>query len=231
MTLPGNRYQHGGWFWIVAVVVSGLSAASQAQDTGFEGSLRIGYGIALGDIARDDSLSDSVSGQVPFALDLGYRVSPNLFIGLYGQYGIGILGGSFSDACDLSSQISCSAHDIRLGIEAHYHILPRQKLDPWLGLGFGYEWLGISISGGGNDASATFSGFEFVSLQAGLDIAVAQHFYLGPFLSLSLAEYSSTSLDCSGATAVCDGLGVSGDIQNKTLHEWLMLGVRATYAP
>jgi hypothetical protein len=30
-------------------------------------------------------------------------------------------------------------------MQAHYHFMAREKLDPWIGLGFGYEWLNIFI--------------------------------------------------------------------------------------
>jgi hypothetical protein len=210
-----------------------LSRAVHAEDTGFEAGVRVGYGIPLGNAAQDGKLSDGIGGQVPLMIDIGYRVIPNLFIGLYGQYGFGWVGDTISTACDMSSQVSCSAHDIRLGVEGQFHFLPRQKLDPWVGLGLGYEWLGISIEGGGLQVSETLSGFEFFNLQAGLDIAVTEHFYIGPFLNLSFAQFSSLSLDCSsGASSLCsNAFGASGDIQNKALHEWLLIGVRGAYAP
>jgi hypothetical protein len=231
MTISKNRQR----LWIAAAMLSACVssvAAAHPEDTGVEVGLRVGYGIALGDAAKSSKLSDGVSGQVPIQLDLGYRVIPNLFVGLYAQYGFGIVGDQISQACDLSSQLSCSAHDIRLGIEGHFHFLPRQKLDPWVGLGLGFEWLGVSVDGGGAEASSTFSGFEFVNLQAGLDIAVAEHFYIGPFLTLSLAQFSSVSVDCSSSgSTLCDGFGVNGDIQDKAMHEWLMIGLRGAYAP
>jgi hypothetical protein len=112
----------------------------------------------------------------------------------------------------------------------------RQKLDPWIGLGFGYEWLNITMEGsmGGRSASITMTphGFEFFNLQAGLDIQVVEHFYVGPFVTLAVAQADSRSVDCTTSVAsFCDQFGASRDVRNKALHQWLLLGVRGTYAP
>lgn len=225
-TLNRNR----SWFAAALASVCLFSTAARAQDTGFEAGLRVGYGIPLGDAVKNGKLSDAVGGQVPLILDVGYRVIPSLFIGLYGQYGFAWVGDDDANVCDSPVNASCSAHDIRLGIEAQFHFRPRQMLDPWIGLGLGFEWLSSSVESGNTEISSTLSGFEFFNLQAGLDIAVADHFHLGPFLNLSFAEFSSVSVDCS--SDFCNGqFGASGDIDNTSMHEWLLIGVRGAYVP
>jgi hypothetical protein len=222
--------------WLAATIVLGCGATDSAlaEDTGFEAGLRVGYGIALGDAAGgpDDELSDGISGQIPLILDVGYRVIPSLFIGVYAQYGFGIVGDRISEPCDVTDQIDCSAQDIRLGIQGLFHVSPGEKLDPWIGLGFGYEWMTLAVEGGGLEFSSTFSGFELFNLQAGLDVAVSEHFYLGPFLSFSFAQYDTVSTDCSGAAIapICSA-SIEGDIEDTALHHWLILGVRGAYAP
>jgi hypothetical protein len=214
----------------VAAVSCLLCTTARAQDTGFEAGLRVGYGVPLGNVDKNIKLSDEIGGEIPLIIDVGYRVIPNLFVGLYGQYAFGWVSGNTSKACDMSSQFSCSAHDIRLGVEGHFHFMPREKLDPWVGLGIGYEWLGISVSGGGADVSSTITGFEFFNLQAGLDIALAEHFYLGPFVTLSFAQFSGGTVVCK-STICGSGFEANGDIRGKALHEWLLIGVRGAYAP
>jgi hypothetical protein len=90
---------------------------------------------------------------------------------------------------------------------------------PWIGAGLGYEWLRLSSSGGEEAVNGTLSGFEFVNLQGGVDFKPLDdtNFGVGPFLAFSLAQYSTAA----------DG----GDIRDKTLHEWLNLGVRGTFVP
>jgi hypothetical protein len=63
----------------------------------------------------------------------------------------------------------------------------------------------------------------------GLDFELARHFYLGPFLSFSIDQYSDVSVD--GSAFEDAAFDVDGEIEDKGLHHWLVLGVRAAYAP
>lgn len=209
-------------------------AEASAQDaTGFEAGLRVGYGIPLGKATGDagDDLNRGIAGQIPLWLDVGYRVSPNVFVGLYTHYGIGFVGDDIDMACQQSSQISCSASDVRLGLQLHYHVSPAENVDPWIGPGIGYEWLSLGFEGAGASFSTTASGFEFLNVQGGVDFAPAEHFYLGPFVSFSLDQYFDISVDCSGAIPCMDLASIAGDIPDKSLHEWLVFGVRGGYEP
>jgi hypothetical protein len=77
------------------------------------------------------------------------------------------------------------------------------------------------------DLSSTGKGFEFINLHGGLDFNLSPGFGLGPFLSFSVGQYSSTSTSCSGS---CTGLTAeSGDVADKAVHQWLLLGVRGTF--
>jgi hypothetical protein len=215
---------------LVAVALIGAPSIARAE-TGFEGGLRLGYGIPLGEAAEGADLSDVIGGQIPIWIDLGYRVIDPLFIGLYFQYGIGLVGGDLGDACD-ALDLDCSTSDMRLGVQGHYHISPTENLDPWVGLGIGYEWMGESVEGAGLTLDSTASGIEFLDLQAGLDISVAEHVKIGPFLSFSLGQYSSVSAECDGLQPACEMVGTrDGDIEETAMHEWLMIGVRGAYVP
>jgi len=216
---------------VAALALSVFVKPSTARaEPGFEVGARLGYGIPLGEVAEGSDLSDGISGQIPIWLDVGYRPMDELMIGLYFQYGIGFIGGSFDEVCDLDG-VDCSASDIRLGVQAHYHISPLEQLDPWIGLGVGYEWISFGAEGMGAEITTTADGFEFLNLQAGLDISVAEHFKLGPFLSFSLGQFGSASFECTGGPA-CGGTGsIDGDIEEKGMHQWLVIGVRGAYTP
>lgn len=157
---------------------------------------------------------------IPFEFGLGYRLIPNLMVGAYFSAGAGLLG-SFFDGCT-----NCSAKDLRLGAQVHYHVMPFRMLDPWVGAGFGYEWLAFSI---GQD-SVTASGLEMFNLQAGFDVAVKKAregrgtwFGLGPVVSFSMGRFTGAA--CSGPGTRCDG------ISDPALHEWLTLGIRGVLLP
>lgn len=196
-----------------------LGGAAMAQETwtpnpdltrphGVEVGSRLGYSFPTGDIRSGLALTNVVSGMVPLQLDLGYRVNPTWFVGVYGQYGFVLLK-------DATCATHCSAHDVRFGLEAQYHLMPLKAVDPWAGLGVGYELLPVSGSIGGQSASQTLKGMEFVNLSFGADFKIAPALGVGPFLGLSIGEFSS--------------FGDLGAISGKGVHLWLTLGVRSVF--
>ncbi|HWZ92632.1 MAG TPA: outer membrane beta-barrel protein [Polyangiaceae bacterium] len=206
---------------VAGVLVFAATGSAFAQDGKFKLGLRLGYAVPSGKVTGDttvggvtvsgEKLSDSISGQVPIWLDAGYMVTPNILVGLYGQYG-------FASVKNCDAGASCSAHDIRFGVQGQYHIMPDESVDPWLGVGFGYESLGVSESEGALSIDGSITGWEFLNLQGGVDFQVANAFTVGPFLSFSLDQFSSVK---SG--------GNSADINNTALHEWITFGAKGTF--
>ena len=180
-------------------------ADTAAEPGKFVVGLRLGYALPMGSVMKDSSMSDGVSGMIPIWLDLGYMVTPNIMVGLYGQYGFVSLKNCEGD---------CSASNLRLGVQGQYHLSPAEKLDPWFGLGIGYESMSMKRTG----VEGSASGLEFLNLQAGLDYKLSPAFGIGPFLSFSLGQYSSVS---SG--------DLSMDIPEKAMHQWLTFGVRGAF--
>jgi outer membrane protein W len=107
-------------------------------------------------------------------------------------------------------------------------MVPLGRIDPWIGLGFGYEWLTANgnFASSETSASATLRGWEFVNLQGGVDWAVSDDVAIGPFVSVSFAEYTNISTDCSGGAC---GSGVSESLSDKALHNWVVVGLRGTF--
>jgi opacity protein-like surface antigen len=194
------------------------TTAAPARQSGFEHGLRTGYGIAQGDAAKDAKMSDGIKGQVPIWLDVGYRINPNIYAGVYFSYGFAMLNKD--NFC--KNGADCSASDMRFGVNAQYHIMPDQSFDPWVGIGIGYEIASAKISAGGADFKTTYSGLEFVNLQVGGDFKVAPNLAVGPFVALSVAQYSKASTDPELP-------GANSDIQDKAIHEWLTIGLRGTF--
>jgi len=210
---------------LASVVAMGEASAKEAG-TGLELGFRTGYAHALGKVTNegtDPDMGNLVTGNVPLWFDLGYRVTPNVLIGGYFQYGFGI-PGDLADGCG-ESGVSCSLPVVRLGAQVHYHVQPFEVVDPWLGLGFGYEWATLSATEANTSGSLGVSGFEFVNLQAGIAFGLGEKkkFALGPFVALSLAQYSTIS--CGGVLAG----RCPDEVDEKALHEWLTFGVRGTF--
>ena len=198
-----------------AVPKATSSSEAKAPSKTLEVSTRIGYSLPAGSTSENNSLGDTVSGQLPVQIDVGYRINSHFYIGAYGQLGTALLKGDCADT-------NCSARNTRVGVSAQYYILPEAKFTPWLGVGTGYEWLTVKQSIDGENVSSTLHGFEFVNLQIGGDYRVSNRFALGPFASASLGQYSQGSVGGS------DG-EVSSAIDKPALHQWITLGLKGTF--
>src|SRR5262249_10899225 len=149
---------------------------------------------------------------IPVQIDLGVRLGGVVFLGGYFSYGF-----AGSSKCTGS----CSPSTLRFGGQIHWHPLGNAGIDPWIGLGSGDEKVRI----GASDGSAEVSGWEFGNLQVGVDFALASAVKLGPWVSFSIGQYSSASVTGT------NGSGITGDLPNKTIHEWIMGGVRLVIIP
>lgn len=208
---------------VLAAVV--FPTASHAQ---FTLGLRLGYAPAMGDAYEEagvaSEMSDGVKSQIPIQVDAGYRVTPALTLGAYASYGFGQIGDDLGDTCDANG-LDCSARSIRLGVQALYafkNVSPQWA--PWAGAGFGYEWASAKMELGGLEMTQSFSGFEFLNLQAGVDYAVNPKFSVGPYLMYSLAQYSSGTIEMTGQPDV-DVF----DTADSAMHQWLHFGVRGQF--
>ena len=219
--------------------ISAVPAFADGGPTGIELGVRAGYALPLGNAAGSSSsmvtsggttivttstgasLSDIVSGQIPLWVDAGYRITPNFYVGGFVQYGFAFIPNNASTGCGQSG-VSCSGHDVMFGVDAHYHIMPGAPFDPWVGVGFGYEILTISLSEASQSGDVSVSGWQFVNFQVGGDYHVTPSFGVGPFAARSLGPYSSVS-ESAGSNST------SNDVANKVMHEWLTLGLRGVY--
>lgn len=201
----------------------GLSSVALAQTppprTGFQMDIRTGYSIPMGNIYKDAKLSDTSSGQVPLILDIGAKVIPELFLGGYFGIGFGGAGGTTSDQCK-ARNASCASVGLSFGIEAQYHILPANSVNPWVGYGLGFQSLGLGSDVNGTTTSLGFGGFEFARFMGGVDFRVTRVFGVGPFVDLSMAKYGTVN---NGSN--------SADIPETAIHEWLTLGARFVFFP
>jgi outer membrane protein W len=192
---------------------------TEADAAGFDKKImlgvRTGYSIPMGDAAKDAPLNDGVSGMIPLQLDLGYRVTPNIVVGGYFQYG-------FVMVKDCPDGADCSGNDLRFGVQGQYHLSPGESINPWFGVGLGYEILKNKAEAAGVEVTASSKGMEFLNLQGGADFAVADGIGVGPFVSLSLGQFSKAKIEGGG-------MEMDGDIEDKAMHQWLTIGVRGTF--
>ena len=203
---------------IVVVAVLFVPALASAQ---VSLGARLGYGLAMGEVFEDVDQGDFLSGQLPLQLDLGYRVNPALTVGGYFAFGLGRVGDTYEEDCDFDG-VDCTGRVYRLGIQLDYRFAG-PSATPWIGAGIGYEWASFEIEEGDAYLRSSFKGFEFLNLQGGVEWKTSAQFSIGPFAMLSLARYASGEVE---SNVLPEG---SGDIEDKSFHQWLQLGVRGRF--
>jgi hypothetical protein len=213
-------------------------SAAQRDEPRLHLGLRTGFGLPLGKFAdvRNagfadsdvNALRDDTHGAIPLWLDAGYRITPHLMLGGYFMFGI-VLPKVAPAAAPLSGGcpegVDCSATGVRFGIQAQYAFSPGRFVNPWVGLGLGYEWIRTGLEGelfsNRIEASASHSGPELLHVQGGVDLELNRSLALGPFASLSGMQYTTCSTELSGEEVDCE-------IEDPAWHGWLVFGVRGT---
>jgi len=181
--------------------------------TGFAIALRTGWAIPQGDIEQGSSLAEGVVGAIPFWLDLGFRATDELMIGVYMQY-----AHVFVREC--AGPSGCNASDVRFGFQAQWHFGVRDAIDHWVGIGAGFEIYDEDVG----DTARRLAGYELANLQAGEDISLGRRFGLGPFVSLSLGKFTTGQRFGGSGTAP-----VEFEISRTALHTWVILGLRFSF--
>jgi len=171
-------------------------------------------------------------------VDFGLRVMPELYVGAFGQFAPVFVK---TNAVNCPDGFSCSAQDWRAGLEIDLHVAPRTRLDPYIGLGAGYEVLHTAVSGASSvplptgavapgrvDTDVTDRGWEYASLTLGFDYRVTDFFGIGPFASATLGAFDTHN----GVTDVTvRGSVASNSVADVThgAHELFMVGLRGTF--
>jgi len=177
-----------------------------------------GGSVGAGSAATTPTVSAVAPTWIPVGLDAGVRLSPRVYLGATAEWGPTLEQANGSCfACNTASAFQAEG-------EARFYMSPRSLFDPWISLGAGWEVMHVALgSSPGTTASATYDGPVLGTIKVGLDVrwrAIA----LAPYFGLSLAEYTSRSLDPAPS-------GASSTVGALALHEWFTLGVRATYGP
>ncbi len=191
-------------------VALALAAPLAASAGDVSASFRTGWAIPVGDIIDNVGLNDWFDGFVPLELEVDFRASERVRLGLYGSYGIA------SVVC--GSSVDCSGQHYRVGAQL---LVPLgEESAPfagWLGVGAGfesarYEHTTTVYMGALYTERMTLNGWE-ASVQGGGAWALGSRWRAGPFLQLGVGRYEGGSV---------------ADYTDKAFHGWLQLGVRGS---
>jgi len=206
--------------WMLAAALVAPAASFGQTDIALELGVRTGYSLPFGTAVSQGTsgvsvdMKDVFSSRAPLWVDASLRFSPSLSLGAYLQYGFATPASGATTGCGVGGT-ACSGHDVVIGLAAAYHLLPDSLVDPWLGLGAGYETSSLSSTSGTQAAStlSSLSGWQLVNLEAGVDLKPMSQLGLGAFVSLSADQLSASAVTGGGSGT----------------HAWLTLGVRGYY--
>lgn len=217
---------------VVASVSHDAIAAAEGTQRGTEDGLsglqaELGIGVALpaGDVGDNwGKLSDATVFAVPMDINLGYRLSERLGIGAYFLIAPAFPGQDLA-LCDGADH--CRAIMVRLGVHAQYHFAPRAGIDPWLGLGAGWEvstvTAAVEPTVGGEELQSSFgyNGPVLADARLGVDFGIPEAGW-GPYVGLAVGRFQKVRASCD----LCMPESVSDSIDEQAFHVWLSLGVQ-----
>ena len=197
------------------------------ERTAFEMGARAGVSYPLGSSISGKALADQVGPSFPFTFEIGVRALGRYELALVGQYAVGTVSALNASGCYTGNN-ACSASVGQVGIEFLYHPLGLARIDPFVGIGLGYEWLiaRATIQGKNNDLAV--SGWNWFVLQSGVEFPIGQLFRLGPYALLSVGQYQESSYTVTTATGIQSG---TSPIAHQAAHLWLSVGIRIVLLP
>jgi hypothetical protein len=221
-----NRKVHAPLVALAGCMMAPALARAEPMKPGFEVGLRAGYGIPMGKTSGTTRLSDTMSGKVPFLIDIGYRITPSFYAGAFGQYAVGMVKNESTSSAPGQETGDGSGSVLRVGLNVHYHLLTEGTVLPWVGIGMGYERVSYHFPDalsmdGKKGLETSIRGLEFANLQGGADVRLLPGLRAGPFASLSVGRYDTGTSSFTGTT--------SFELGDKTVHQWLTLGLRGAF--
>lgn len=237
----------------LVVAATCVTASAHAQDVpeakrdgwlpprAFEIGMRAGLGLGFGESLQRNNgdrvrLVDSGNFTVPLWLDLGVRIHRNFYVGAFGQYQYVNPKRGVDSFCERNAATGverdeCSAYTLMGGLMGRVHFLPSSSADPWIGVGFAYEYLKEGWTDatpiGRAEQSASFKGFQFFNLQAGADFDLGGGWKLGPYAAFALTQFTRVNASLTGAGPLSASFdGPISEVGETRIHGWTNVGIR-----
>ena len=214
-----------GLILVLAVLGPGPAQAQARPDeerTVFVAAVRAGLGFPLGQSSSGKRMSDWVGLSFPLTFELGARLFGRYELAAVGQYAVGLANSSSGSGC-YSGNNACTASIGQIGVQFLYHPLGLVAVDPFVGVGTGFEWLVVRAAVQGRNYDQALGGFTWVVLQSGVDFSLARAVRLGPYVLASVGQYQSSNFTVPTPNGPQSG---SSSVSNPAAHFWLSAGVR-----
>ena len=181
-------------------------------------------------------VSEMVGGMGGIELGLGYRWN-RVYFGVYLSESYGGSSGEVSKLFCAHGK-ACSTQLAKYGLAFQYTLAPQEaSVRPWFQIGAGLIKSNLTNnntirSDGYFDVEMT--GFEIANVNVGADLRLGKMFGLGPFIGVSLDEFTATKFSFSyvpnGDGTTSNGM-IKGDVPTTSMHVWTMAGIRGVFMP
>ncbi len=184
-----------------------------------------------GDAEPNVPMGDVTHGQVAFLLETGLRLTPEVALAAYANFGIGDAASQFNYACGPYGGCgSASAGTTSVGgmIRGTFH--PNARVTPSLAVGSGYSWLNVSANDNysyGSYLLAQYQGWQMLRVVPSIEFRTSRVFGIGLYFDFTMTAFSHVD-DRVGINGATPG---SYDISAKTISYGLGGGVRMTLFP
>jgi hypothetical protein len=187
---------------LLSVLASPLAARA-------DGSIQViaagGAAKPFGDIANGIKMADNIEWAFPLDAQLQFRVVKQLALGGYVRYA----PTSVASKCS-----GCTVNDLGFGARLEYRFSEKLEGGGWLGVFAGYEQLKSEFTpAAAAKITQTLSGFEG-GAAGGMDFELGG-LTLGPYVQVTMGQYSKQSLP-----------GASSTIASKGMHGFFGAGIR-----
>jgi len=160
---------------------SGVDRKVAPISSAFEIGVGTGYSQGGGKLGGGLGNLEDISGPgAAVELDLGYRIIPELSVGVYGTFS----KYQHGDVIDSNTDVLGAA----AGVQAAWHFRPDRSIDPWVSLGTGWKGLWLNPDQG---KVTSLQGFELARLQLGVDYRLSQDVAITPVIGGSLGLFVS----------------------------------------
>jgi hypothetical protein len=154
-----------------------IAAVRNSLEIGVQG----GYAQGTGNIGEGvGSVSDLSEAGGAGEIQLGWRVIPQLTIGVYGTFSGYSAGDELAGDTDVLGATA--------GLRADWHFLPAETLDPWVSLSTGWRGLWLTPDEG---QDTSLQGLELARVQVGLDYRVSPELAISPVVGAGLSMFLS----------------------------------------
>jgi hypothetical protein len=114
-----------------------------------------------------------------FSLQVGYRFVPHFGLSIFGEFNEFTPGNALAGDAKTRGGVA--------GINATAHLLPFDRIDPWVRLGTGYRMLWVT---GTPDVPDTrWHGFQLAKLDIGADLRTSEDVAIGPTIGVGLNQF------------------------------------------